>query len=80
MNVLKLPRVEEKTSLSHSSIYKLIEAGEFPKPVPLIGRHNGWLEHEIDLWILERIAERDEKDVELLKAEYIESGLFSLLN
>jgi len=41
-------------------MYRLINAGEFPKPVP-IGRHRvGFLETEVDAWIEERSRLRDE--------------------
>ena len=55
--ILRLPQVKTRTGIGTTSIHKLIAAGTFPKPVPLIGRSVGWLSSEIDEWILQRVAE-----------------------
>lgn len=60
MKILRLPQVMEQTGLARSTIYKLIDAGEFPKPVPLMKRTVGWLDTEVNDWICERIAARDQ--------------------
>ena len=57
--VLKLPEVTERTGKKRSSIYRDIAAGVFPAPVKLGERASGWLEHEINAWIAERIAARE---------------------
>ena len=57
--VLKLPEVAERTGKKRSSIYRDIAAGSFPPPVKLGERASGWLEHEINAWIAERIAARE---------------------
>ncbi|MBS9404816.1 AlpA family transcriptional regulator [Halomonas sp. TRM85114] len=49
--LIKKEIVLDKTSLSKSSLYRLIKAGKFPPPVPLTGRAVAWLESEIDEWI-----------------------------
>lgn len=48
------------TGLGRSSIYKQISNGKFPKSVSLGDRAVGWVDSEIEEWILSRIAERDE--------------------
>ncbi|PKG49289.1 MULTISPECIES: helix-turn-helix transcriptional regulator [Halomonadaceae] len=63
-NLIKLKAVKEKTALSTSTIYRGIERGSFPKPIPLTpnGRAVAWLESEVDQWIEQRIeAARQEK-------------------
>jgi prophage regulatory protein len=57
---LRRPLVEERTGLCCSVIYDQMAAGTFPKPVRLGPQSVGWLEHEIEAWIAERIAERDQ--------------------
>lgn len=57
--VLRLAAVKAKVGLGSSAIYKKIQDGEFPKPIPLGLRTRGWLEHEVDSWIAQRRAERD---------------------
>lgn len=50
--ILRLPRVEERTGLSRSSIYSHMAAGSFPRPIRLAGGNAvGWLESEIQAWI-----------------------------
>lgn len=59
MRILRLKDVIEKTGLARSTIYKHIDLGIFPKPVPLGGRAVGWVDSELQEWISERIRERD---------------------
>ena len=59
MRVIRLPEVEAKTGLKHSSIYNRIAEGTFPRPVRLGSNSRGFVEAEVDDWIAARIAERD---------------------
>jgi len=45
-----------KLNISSAKLFDMVAKGIFPKPFKLIpgGRAVGWLEHEIDQWILER--------------------------
>jgi prophage regulatory protein len=52
---LRLPRVEDRTGLKHSQIHTLEVAGKFPKRIKISERASGWLEHEIDAWIEQRV-------------------------
>ena len=56
--LLKLPQVMQRTLLGRSTIYEMMEAGAFPKPVKLNVRTNAWVESEIDEWVVERISAR----------------------
>jgi len=65
---IRLEEVKERVALSQSRIYDLVSHGEFPRPVKLgavrkeskiDSRTNYWLEHEVDHYIDERIAERN---------------------
>jgi len=51
--------VIERTSVRRSTIYEMMQAGKFPKPVKLNVRSNGWLESEIGDWLENRIADRE---------------------
>jgi prophage regulatory protein len=51
--------VRAKTSLTETVRDRLEQAGQFPARVKLSERTVGWAEHEIDQWMLDRIAERD---------------------
>ncbi len=60
--VLKLKDVINQTTLSSSTIYRLVQAGEFPKPIKLAAHASGWLESDIEDWIESRQKARfDEK-------------------
>lgn len=56
--LLRLPVVIERTGLSRSALYVMLEQGKFPKPVKLGERINAWPDNEIADWIAERIAAR----------------------
>ncbi len=53
--ILRLPAVKERTGLSRSTIYLRMTHNEFPKPISLGGRSVGWLEQDIDEWIVTKI-------------------------
>lgn len=59
LRIILLKEVMSSTGLGRSTIYKLIGSGEFPRPVPIVGRSVGWVESEIQGWILARIEARD---------------------
>ena len=54
-NILRLPRVKERTGLSRSSIYLRISKGEFPAPISLGSRAVGWLEEDVDTWLSQKV-------------------------
>ena len=65
---IRLREVKERVALSQSRIYDLVSHGYFPRPVKLgvrqkeskiDSRTNNWLEHEVDNYIDERVAERN---------------------
>jgi prophage regulatory protein len=43
--------------LARSSIYQRLAEGTFPRQIHLGPRSVGWLEHEVNAWIAERVAE-----------------------
>jgi prophage regulatory protein len=53
--ILRLPEVKARVGLCRASIYQRIAIGSFPKQISLGARAVGWLEHEIEAWIAERI-------------------------
>ncbi len=56
--LIRLKEVRQLTSLSTSTVYRLIAAGKFPQPVKLSERASAWPEAEVRAWIDARIAER----------------------
>jgi len=57
-SILRLPAVKSRTGLSRSTIYQRVADGDFPRPVSLGPRAVGWLAHEVDAWIEDRVAAR----------------------
>ena len=57
-SLLRRPDVQQRTGLSRSSVYALSKEGKFPCPVPLGPRSVAWVEEEVDIWIEERIQQR----------------------
>ena len=53
--ILRLPDVKSRTGLSRSSIYLKIKEGSFPAPISLGKRSVGWIETEIQEWLVEQI-------------------------
>jgi prophage regulatory protein len=56
IKIIRLPAVKERTGLGTTSIYKGVAEGWFPRPIRLVGRSVGWLSHEVDAFITERVA------------------------
>ncbi|MDP9937884.1 helix-turn-helix transcriptional regulator [Ectopseudomonas alcaliphila] len=59
MRIIRLKEVTHLTGLARSTVYKYLAEGKFPKSVPLGHRSIGFLESEIQEWIMARIKERD---------------------
>lgn len=53
--IIRLPQVRQRTGLSRSTIYALIQRGEFKAPIPLGVRAVGWLSSDVDEFIASRI-------------------------
>lgn len=60
MRIIRLSEVLVSTGLARSTVYKYVADGSFPKPVSLGDRAVGWVESEVQDWVLARIEERDQ--------------------
>jgi prophage regulatory protein len=49
--ILRITDVKERTGLGRSTIYKMVAAETFPKPIGLSVKAVGWLESDIQNWI-----------------------------
>ncbi|EUD06336.1 helix-turn-helix transcriptional regulator [Providencia alcalifaciens] len=47
--------ITQLTGLTDKWFYKLIQEGEFPKPIKL-GRSSRWLKSEVEIWLQTKIA------------------------
>ena len=53
---LRLPQVKEITSLSRSSIYRLVASGDFPKQIPVGANQVVWVKWQVEEWMEQQIA------------------------
>ena len=53
---IRLPQVKELTSLSKSSIYRLMEDGDFPKQVSLGARSVVWVRAQVEDWCAQKVS------------------------
>ena len=53
---IRLPQVKEITSLSKSSIYRLMEDGDFPKQVSLGSRSVVWVKSQVEDWCIQKVT------------------------
>lgn len=53
---LRRPEVEAITGLSRSTLYDMMNRGEFPRPVRLTRKAVGWPESKITEWLESREA------------------------
>jgi predicted DNA-binding transcriptional regulator AlpA len=67
---IRLKDVENQVGFKRSKIQELASAGLFPKPIKLGTlkspnafdcRTNFWVQNEVDVWMAEKIEERDQK-------------------
>jgi len=56
VSIVRHNLVRQKLQISSAKLFDMIAKGEFPKPFPITpgGRAVGWLESEVDNWILSR--------------------------
>ena len=59
MKILSRKQAADRAGFSISTLKRLEAAGDFPVKVPVTVGRVGYLEHEVDDWIAERVAERD---------------------
>jgi len=54
--ILRHANVREKLGLSESKLFDMVARGVFPRPFSIVpgGRAVGWLESDVDFWILEQ--------------------------
>ncbi|MCZ4372310.1 AlpA family transcriptional regulator [Vibrio diazotrophicus] len=58
---IRLREVMSMTGLSKSSIYDYMNLGLFPTTISLGSRSVGWVESEIEQWMDNQIARRDQE-------------------
>ncbi len=54
--LLRESELRDRIKLSHSTIWRLVRAGNFPRPIQLSERTKGWRAADIETWLAERAA------------------------
>jgi prophage regulatory protein len=56
IQVIRHNQVCQKLQISSAKLFDMVARGHFPKPFTLIpgGRAVGWLEKDVDQWVLDR--------------------------
>ena len=64
IQVVRHAYVCRKLQISSAKLFDLVAQGIFPKPFQIIpgGRAVGWLERDIDAWVLNRKAEASKQE------------------
>lgn len=67
LTFIRLSEVIQITALTRSTIYRMMDNGTFPRAVPLSdskarGAPVGWVLAEVQAWVLNRIAVRDNQN------------------
>ena len=59
IQVVRHAHVCQKLQISSAKLFDLVAQGIFPKPFQIVpgGRAVGWLEQDVDTWVLDRKAE-----------------------
>ena len=56
--IMRLPEVMRVICLSRASIYRMVEAGSFPRQFKIGTAAVGWLRSEVQAWVSERANAR----------------------
>jgi prophage regulatory protein len=59
-SLLRLDAVKARTGLSRSELYRRVADGTFVRPINLSKRVVCWPASEVDAWVQQQIATRDE--------------------
>jgi len=57
IQILRLPQVCQRTGLSRAMIYRLQAAQRFPQSVKITVFATGWIEEEVQAWLVQRIKQ-----------------------
>lgn len=58
--ILRWADLKPILGLSRMTVYRMEKAGTFPKRIQINSGSVGWLEHEVEAWLAERMASRVE--------------------
>jgi prophage regulatory protein len=61
--VMRIQSVLQKTGLSKTQLYRMMHDGAFPAPASLSQRIRAWDSLEVESWLEERFAKRENRSV-----------------
>lgn len=60
ISILRIKEVSARTGLKPEAIYRLGREGKFPRPVKISEFSSGWVASEVQDYLAQRLAARDE--------------------
>jgi prophage regulatory protein len=64
LKIIRRKQVEARVGLSRSTIYEKIKSGSFPSPISLGSKSVGWIDSEIDEWLISQIEKSRRKQLD----------------
>ena len=58
--LIRRPELLAKVGISRTHLYRLMASGEFPRPIPLGRQVVAWLDCEVEAWIEQQCAKREQ--------------------
>ena len=55
MRLIRATEVQHKCGFKRTTLWRLVQDGQFPEPVHLTRKAIAWREEEVDQWIKERL-------------------------
>jgi prophage regulatory protein len=71
--ILKWQDLAPIVGCSRVTIWRMEKAGDFPKRIRISPQMVGWLEHEVEAWLAQRMAVRVEDERETTSDDYDDS-------
>jgi len=54
LELIREAELRGRIRLSHSTIWRLVNANRFPKPIQLTARAKAWRRSDVEAWLVER--------------------------
>ena len=66
----RLERVVDRVQMGASTIYRQIRADQFPEPVPITAVARRWARHEVEAWLVCRLARSVSADRAMIRGAF----------
>ena len=56
LRIMRTPEVLATLGVSRMTLWRMVQAGIFPKPIRVSARCVGWMEREVQVWVEKKAA------------------------